>query len=546
MRALLLGWLFVLGCHPSAPVAPGGTSFRMGNAHRTIHTSSPEAQRRFDAGLAALYAFNYDEAAFEFVTAMRADPTCAMCAWGYAMALGPNINAQDKQAPGAHEAATRAQTLARTPVEQALTRALVARFVPAHMELMPVTPDARKQLNTAYAEAMRAVVKQFDDDDTQVCLAEALLITTSWFDPNYKPDGTPASPLVPEARAAIERVLARAPAHAGAIHYYIHVLDGGPDAGKGVPFAAKLAALAPDAGHLIHMPAHLYYTLGRYAEAEDANLAAIAADQKYLAASQPGQAYARFTMHPQHYLWYVMLVEGKRAEAERLAGTLGHHAAHAGDPMAEDFGASYRPLTDVRFGLWDDALALPAGRGRLSSIATHFARGLALAAKGKLDDAALEADAIRKVEDKAAPLAPGTPEPPVVAIVRAMLTARQAAAALELEGAVAEARGDHARAIELLRQALVEEAKIAPEGELPTWPLAIRQRLGAVLLAAGKPADAEAVYRADLEVRPENGWALFGLARALDDQHHPDARQVHARFDAAWKRAETTLTSSVK
>ncbi|MBL0219532.1 MAG: hypothetical protein IPQ07_37405 [Myxococcales bacterium] len=542
MKSIVL--VLLVACHASTASMPSrfASAPGMGNAHHEIQTTSAAAQHHFDAGLDALYAFNYDEAGFEFSLATRADAGCAMCAWGIAMASASNINDVDKQGPAAHEAAMRAKDLATRPVERALAAALVER-----LPMGEVTPQQRDKLALAYAQAMRAIAKQYDDDDVHVWFAEAALLATPRDLPMWSRDRKPSHPHVIEAQAAIEHVLARSPEHVGAIHFYIHVMDGGPDQARAMPFADKLGRLAPGAGHLVHMPSHLYLPAGRYRDADDANRHAIAADRTYLAISPPGGAYAMFTMHPVHFLWHVLLWEGDQAGAEEQAKQLTSHHQMMGDPAGAEFAATFAPLTAARFGLWDAALALPAPGGPFSGVFVHYARALALISKGRFDDVPHEVEALRAAVDLPLPVSPMAPPPPpeVVAKTKEMLGAIAGTAAAQVEGALAVARGDLVQGIETLTRAVELESKLVPGGEPPEWPLPARQRLGAVLLTAGRAKDAELAYREDLKEHPENGWSLFGLATALDAQHAPEAKAVWDRFHTAWSRSQLKLTSSV-
>ncbi|HSD85884.1 MAG TPA: hypothetical protein VLB44_00160, partial [Kofleriaceae bacterium] len=538
----------------TSPIDPG-----MGVVHHAIETRSPEAQRHFDAGLAAAYGFNYDEAFFELNAAIHADPSCAMCWWGLAYVSGPNINAFDKQAPGAYDSAVRAEKLAKSPIERALAKAMQARLTPM---MMQIDFKTRGRLDEAYLEAMREVGKLAPtDDDIQTLLAEALMSATPPFIPGWKKDGTPAFPRIDESRQVLEKILARSPDHIGAIHFYIHIVDASPYMEKAVPFAKKLAKLTPHAGHLVHMPSHLYLKLGRYAEADDANRAAIATDAAYLDRSVPGTEYAMFTAHPKQYLWFVLLWEGASAEAwkqaEELRDLVGKMAMMG--PDAADQAAVLEPLTAIRFGQWERILALKDPVGPVSAIPVELGRGLAYVAKGQLDEAdkqiakVLAAPTVGQPPAEAKPEASGKhddmkhddmkhdgmkhddvpthddhvdppqmgPDPLLIQKRDEFFRATAASAAAQLSGAVAAARGDTERAISELRRAADLEDHIPDMGENSKLPLPARQRLGAVLLAAGKPAEAEAAYREDLKQNPENGWSLFGLAKALDAQHKP-------------------------
>lgn len=522
-------WVLLLAACVHAGTIPSVRG--MGHVHRAIDTSSAAAQRHFDAGLAAAYGFNFDEAGYEFIVAAHADPSCAMCWWGLAYISGPNINEPNKQYPNALQVAQRAAAFAKTPVEKALTAALVQRYDTSPM----VDPARRAQLHHAYAEAMRRAAQQFPDDlDVLVLASEALMIDTP-IGPNWS-NGKPSSPNILAAKGLLEHALAHDGNHIGAIHFYIHLLDDGPFQDLTLPYADKLGSLAPGAGHLIHMPSHVYLHVGRWADAEDANHRAIAADAAYLASTVPGGDYAMFADHPKDFLWYVLLWEGKRAESIALARTLTSRMM-AMDPAAPDWTQTYLPYTYVRFAMWDEALALPDPKGPASGVAIHYAKGLAFAAKGKLDDAAKEAD-LTRAAPQLPPLVPPDPNDPHHA--RTVEFRKQVAesAAKTIEAAIAEARGDRTAAASLLREAVAAEDKAPPLGEPPAWPLSARQRLGAVLLADGKPADAAASYREDLAKHPHNGWALWGLATALDAQHDPAAAATWEDFTKQWARAD--------
>ncbi|MBV8757049.1 MAG: hypothetical protein JO257_07235 [Deltaproteobacteria bacterium] len=498
----------------------------MGHVHRAIATTSPEAQRHFDAGLAVAYGFNYEEAFYELRVATHADPACAMCWWGMAYLAGPTINDPMRQFPMALDFAQRAAALAHTPVEKALTAALAKRFG------MSGPPQ-----HHAYAEAMREVATQFPDDiDVLVLASEALMLDTP-LGPNWtKPEGKPSSPNILAGKQLLEHALALDRDHIGAIHFYIHLLDDGPYQELTLPYADRLGTLAPGAGHLIHMPSHIYLHVGRWADAEDANHHAIAADTEYLSTGVPNGEYAGFAHHPKDFLWYVLLWEGERAQAVKLAGELAN-AMMGMDPAAPDWTGTYLPYTYARFAMWDEALGLGDPKGPASGVAVHFAKGLALAAKGKLDEAAAEAALARKAPELP-PLVPPDPNDPHVARTHEFRVQVAESAAKTIEAAIAEGRGDRAAAITLLRDAVAAEDKAPPLGEPPAWPFSARQRLGAVLLADGKPADAATAYREDLAKHPHNGWALWGLATALDAQHDPGAKAAWQEFTREWARAD--------
>lgn len=515
MRWLLV--LLIAACHPSPRPS---TTFPAGNVHRAIKTTSAEAQRHFDRGLAHAYGFNFDEAQFEFLTALHEDPSCAMCMWGLAYVGGANINEREKRWSGIAEAASRAVALARDPVERAFAEALVVRY------RVGAEPSAAA---AAYADAMHAIAQAAPDDiDATILYSEAVMLSypigAVWWPRDRELTN------IAEARRLLERVLARHRYHIGAIHFYIHLMEDSPDWGLAMPHAEKLAELAPGAGHLIHMASHLYLKAGRYADAEDMNKRAIAADEALVPRMLPGSAYAGFTRHPLHFLWHTQLWLGERAAARASAHAL-HAHVHGGG--ADDLGyAEMRAaFTAIRFGDWDAALAIPLTDKFVGAFATHYARGLAFIAKHQLDDAAQELEHV---------IPEPTRDPLVARVVFVSETARA-----QLAGAIAFAAGDNDKAVSELRHAVELEDKMDNPGEPPLWVFPARQRLGAVLLALGKPREAADVYRQDLARNPNNGWSLFGLATALDALKDPGAADAWKQFNAAWSRSDVKLTSSV-
>jgi tetratricopeptide (TPR) repeat protein len=502
--------LLLVACHAS----PRPVQFEAGTVHRAIKTTSTEAQQHFDRGLAYAYGFNFDEAQFEFLTALHEDPACVMCMWGLAYVGGPNINEPDKRWTGVAEAAERAAHLAADPVEKALADALVVRY---------------QQGAAAYATAMQPIAHAHPDDvDATILYTEAVMLTYPLGAVWWPRQSTLAN--IVEARQLLEHVLARHRDHIGAIHFYIHLMEDSPEWGLAMPYAETLAGLAPGAGHLIHMASHLYLKAGCYADAEDMNKRAIAADETVVSRMLPGSAYAGFTRHPQHFLWHTQLWLGERAAAEATAHAL-HGHTHGGKPDTMGSAEMRTAFMAIRFGDWDTALAAPPSDKPLGAFATHYARGLAFVAKKQLDDARKELDAL------ALDGVPDVWKPrmlPVAEVARA-----------QLSGAIACAAGDSDKAVAELQRAVALEDKMDNPMEPPFWVFPARQRLGAVLLALGKPREAADVYRQDLVRNPHNGWSLFGLATALDALKDPAAAEAWKQFKAAWSRSDIKLTSSV-
>ena len=502
----------------------------LGSHTRKVTTSSPEAQRYFDQGLRLLYGFNHDEAARSFAQAFALDARCAMCAWGVAYALGPNYNVPmlpDRFAL-AWAALGKARELAprTTPVERALIGALATRYRGPE----PHGPEAQAPLNVAYGDAMQAVAGQFPaDDDVQVLAAEALMDIRPW--KLWSKDGKPA-PGTERIVATLETVLARSPNHPGANHYYIHAIEASPYPERGLPSARRLGALMPGAGHTVHMAAHIYQRVGMYAEASAANRAAIEVDRAYLAKTTPPGYYPMYIGHNYGFLAYSASMEGRSAESLEAARA----AAKAIPPemLAMMPGMDFFPaeplLVMVRFGKWDELDAEPRPDPRYNALTGLWlhARGMASASRKKPDDAQRHLDELRALIAKVSPTEQASNNP-----TRAVLEV----GAKVLEARIAEVKGDP-RTHELWAEAVALEDNLT-YAEPADWFYPIRHFQGAALLAAGRPADAEAVYRADLARHPHNGWALSGLAQALRAQRRTkEALQAEYELDQVWSRAD--------
>jgi tetratricopeptide (TPR) repeat protein len=524
-----------------APATHGAPLFdNLGTFTRAVSTSSPEARRYFNQGMVLTYGFNHAEAGRSFREAARLDPQCAACWWGAALVLGPNINLpmSDSDVPDAYATSRKALALVdhASPVERALIEALTKRYAEA------ATPD-RSQLDLAYANAMRAVAKQFPDDpDVLALFAESLLDLSPW--DYYLPDGKPKMTTV-EVVQALERAKSLNPQHPGALHYYIHTLEAS-DPDRAVAAADQLWHLVPGAGHLVHMPAHIYIRVGRYRDAVVSNLEATAADKGYIEACRVQGFYPlAYYPHNWHFVWAGATLEGNRAQALEGASQTHHvmHGAPVDDPM---FGPVLQHMmlapvfADVRFAQWDaiEALPQPDPKQIYPTAIWHHARGMARAARGDLAGAERELADMRRIQaDPAlAKLYISTPNTAdkVVAVAAGMLA-----------GDIAARRKSYPAAIAALEEALrVEDSLRYNEPE--DWQYPVRLLLGAVLLDAGRPVAAEAAYRGDLERHRENGWALFGLEKALRAQNKTAAAdEVHKRFETAWKYSDVTLTASV-
>ncbi|MGH7358925.1 MAG: hypothetical protein ACREJR_08935 [Candidatus Rokuibacteriota bacterium] len=500
----------------------------LGDHHLAISTSDTLAQRYFDQGLRLAYAFNHPEALRAFREAARLDPRCAMCEWGVAYVLGPNINAAMDTAavPEAYAAAQKARQLAgsATERERALIEAMAVRYA-------ATAPASRASLDTAYANAMRAVAARFPrDDDVAALYAEALMDTSPW---SYWTEALQPRPYTGEMLAALEQALARTPRHPGVCHFYIHAVEAAYPR-RAVACAERLAALMPNAGHIVHMPGHIYIRVGRYNDAIEANVHAVHVDESYIADQGAQSSYtAGYYPHNYHFLALAATLAGRSADAIAAARKVVEKTPAEVARVAPDLEGllSYGHLALVTFGRWDEVLTepLPPADLRFATALAQYARGVALAATGKRDQALAALDTVKAVS--------ATVEAEPASTVLEI-------AALALDGEIAARTGRLDTAIERFGAAMALEDGL-PYMEPPFWYYPIRHSLGALLLKAGRPADAERLYRQDLERFPENGWSLFGLRQSLVVQGKSrDAAAVKRRLDAAWSRADVTLTAS--
>ena len=512
------------------PLMPG-----MGNHHHAIATASPEAQRYFDQGFDLVFGFNHEEAVRSFKRAAELDPKAAMPHWGIAWALGPNYNldVDDDRAKQANTAIAEALTLSKggPEAERAYIEAMAIRF-PTEAK-----PD-RAALARKYANAMRDLSRRYPDDlDAATLYAESLMNLNAW--KLWSLDGKPAD-RTEEIVAVLESVLARDPNHLGANHYYIHTVEASPTPGRALPSAMRLDTLAPAAGHLTHMPAHIYARVGDQAAAAHANEAGAKADREYfkIAPSDSFYGLAYFT-HNLHFLADSEMMRGRLAAARQAAAEVAEKLAPHTQmmPMVESL-ITMKTAVLLRFGRHDEILALaqPPADHPVEVAWWHFSRGVALARTGKADEAATAraalAEASAKVPDEA--LFGGTG----LESARSIL----ALATTVLDARIAWARGSQADAIRLWTDAVAAADKV-PYDEPPVFFYPVRESLGAALLLSGKAAEAERVFREDLARHPRNARSLFGLHESLVKQgRSADAEWVKRAFDEAWKDADTTLT----
>ncbi|MDX1577134.1 MAG: tetratricopeptide repeat protein [Gemmatimonadota bacterium] len=510
----------------------------LGDHHYGITTDVPDAQRYFDQGLRLYYAFNHQEAIRSFREAQRLDPDCAMCWWGEGLSWGPNINLpMDSAAAVAAYAATRKATELKdeaSPRERDLIDALAERYAPEPLV-------NRAPLDSAYSRAMAAVTRRYPDDpEAAVLYAESEMNLRPW--DYWTEEGEPHEG-IPSALAKLEGVMERDPEHPGACHFYIHAVEKlYPE--RAVECAERLASLMPGAGHLVHMPGHIYIRVGRYMDAIRMNEHAVHADETYIQDQRPGVGIYTAGYYPHNYdfMAFAALMAGRKEQAveaaRKMAAVIPDEMFRLGDLV---FAQHYvtRPLQIyVRFGLWDEILDHPAPAEDLPHARAmwRYARGRAFVARGELDVAGEELARLREAA-----------EGPELDGLRLEFNGAQhvlSIAAHVLAGRQAEARGDRDAAVAELREAARLEDELL-YGEPPEWTVPVRQELGEVLLAAGQPAEAETAFRNVLERFPANGWSLKGLALALRALGRSgEAGSVEDRFAEAWRHADVEIEST--
>jgi tetratricopeptide (TPR) repeat protein len=505
-----------------------------GDLHHSVSTDNAQAQQFFDQGLRQIYAFNHDEAARSFQHAVHLDPQLAMAYWGVAEAEGPNYNdpASDDRFATAHTSIQKAVDLSgsASPAEQAYIKAMALRF--------PADPKAdRRQAAEAYHSAMREVVQQFPDDlDAATLFAESGMNLHPWG--LWMVDGTPREG-TEEIVATLESVIKRDPNHLGAIHYYIHAVEASKSPERALAGANRLAALAPAAGHIVHMPAHVYIRTGDYAAAVKTNQEAAAVDRAYIKASGAQGIYPMmYYSHNLHFVAMCSAMNGDYAEAQKNADMLATHVApHVKDmPPLEGF-MTIPIAVGVRFHKWDEILKLPKPDPEMKIVTVfwHFARGTALAAKGKVNEAEAEYQVVSDAEKN-------TPEDVVFAMPVNNKAKDVVKIARDVLGAkIALAKNDKALAVALLHSAVATQDTLK-YAEPEDWFFPVRESLGAALLMNGDNAGAEKVFREDLDHHPRNPRSLFGLQQALKAQGKEyDAGFVQKQLQASWKGRNTQL-----
>ncbi|MCC6964758.1 MAG: hypothetical protein IT391_00560 [Nitrospira sp.] len=532
MQGLMLAGL--LGLVGTGSARAEATLFdNLGTLHHEISTTSSRAQQYFDQGLRLVYAFNHEEAIAAFTEASRLDPDAPMPYWGLALSLGPNINAamDSKAESRAVEAVQKATTrLAHAaPEERAYVEALATRY--------SIKKSAtRKGKDEAYAKAMRRLAHDYPDDaDAATLFAEALMVLRPW--DYWRADGRP-QPGTEEIVTMLEGALQHRPDHPGACHYYIHAVEASPEPQRGLPCAQRLPSLMPGAGHLVHMPAHIYMRVGRYRDASERNANAATVDHEYLLRHPLEGNYASgYYAHNLHFLNASLVMEGRSAEALQAARDLLSKIS-VDEILKEPSLEWYAPtvlFTMARFGQWGELIRQPPPPKELryTTGVWHYVRGLAFAATTRFGSAEGELSNLRRSLKGLARVKTAEAK-----ISRTLLKIAERV----LAGEIAARKGEFDAGIQALREALQLEVTV-PYSEPPFWFQPVRHNLGAVLLLAGRAGDAESVYREDLRLNPENGWALHGLVHSLQAQRK-DAAQEMARLQTAWAQADVTLTGS--
>ncbi len=522
---------FAAAFAPALAADPAPLLEGMGEHRVKADTRMPKAQRYFDQGMALAFGFNPAESARAFEAAATIDPACALCGWGLVWSLGPNVNTDMDESAKRRVAAALAKARKAAARTDPRTRALVEALAQRHPSRG--APEAIDE--AAYEKAMAALSRRYPRDAEIAFLAAEALLNLHPYD-WWEDDGRP-KPWTGEIERRLQRALSLAPKHPGALHYWIHLQESSRAPERAHAQADRLRDLVPGSGHLVHMPAHIYMRTGRFADASAANERSIEADRRYLEQVDAQGAYrVGYAAHNHHFLWASAAMQGRSARA--IAAARASWIVACG-PNANDFTtATLQHLAAlplyalVRFERWDEIVrgTLPPDTPEPYPLAVfHFARGTAFARMGQAT----------RARDELARLVAVAADPRLAkAKVKNINTASSLAAIARatLEAEIARAEGDRVRAVERLREATRLEDGLAYD-EPHLWLAPTRHALGAALLEAGRPAEAERTFREDLRHYPENGWSLRGLARALRDQGLA-ADDADARWRAAWRDAD--------
>ncbi len=544
MRRILLCVVFgslaapLVGQQAPPPAAPGPKPVELyaglGSHHHPIRTASPEAQKFFDQGFVLLYGFNHEEAYRSFEKAAALDPASPMPHWGMALSLGANYNDPEPEADRLKKARAEVEkalalAAAAPDSERAYVEALATRYVAD-----PAAADPAR-LSRDYAAAMKRLSASYPDDlDAATLYAESLMNLHPW--KLWTPEGEPGEDTV-EIVAVLESVLKRDPSHPGANHYYIHAVEASRSPERALPSAARLETLVPAAGHLVHMPAHIYMRTGDYIGAEKANAVAADVDRRYIRETGAGGMYPMmYYNHNVHFESAAAAMAGRYAVARQAADVLFADVLPGVPEMAMLEGFLLQPTAvALRFQKWDEIRKMPDPGPKLPLLRTEwlYARAMAAAASGDAKKAeALRAEYAASRDALGSAVTVGTLN---------SAAAYFAVASNVLDARIAQAKGDRKAAIESWRKAVAAEDVLAYD-EPATWYYPTRESLGAALLLDGEAAEAERVFREDLEKHPRSGRSLYGLTKALEAQKKTaDAAWAQTQFDAAWKDADTKL-----
>lgn len=537
MRKFAIVSAFAVVCAVWAQQKPAYLMQGLSSLHHPVSTKNTEAQQFFDQGLRLVYAFNHEEAARSFRRAAELDPNLAMAWWGVALAVGPNYNlpVDPEHEKIAVEAVDKAKSLSAgaTPIEEAYIDAIAQRFS------ADPKPDYH-QLDVNYSNVMGELTRRYPDDlDAAPLYADSMMNLRPWR--LWNADGTPAEG-TKEIVATLEGVLRRDPNHIGAMHLYIHAVEASPNPERALTYAERIPSLAPAAGHLVHMPAHIYERTGNFDGARVQNIAAAKADEAYASASgSQGLYMMMYYSHNLHFGAVSASMQGRCADAKMQADRLADNLR----PMAGDknMAAMVEPFLGMQYAMavrcsrWEDLLAMSEPLAQTSALKAMwlYSRGMALAARGKVDDAAGMHKQLAAIE--AATLPDEIYMPPVENHSQQIYHI-----ASDILGArIASARGDRSAAVALLRDAVAAQDKLLYD-EPADWYYPVRESLGGMLLQAGDAKGAEQVFRDDLDRNPRNPRSLFGLVEALTRQGRLyDASWVNQQFERAWQGSDLTL-----
>ena len=550
-----LGSLVLVGCGGAADVQSeadpaqslaqraGAPLFEgMGDYHMSITTADPDAQRYFDQGMVLAFGFNHAESIRSFRAAQTLDPGCAMCFWGEALATGPNINVTSN---GKAIMTPDERVDARAAIDQAL--ALTDGLTPKERDWIQALDQRydgqadtpRDALDRAWADALAEMAARYPGDTTVASVyAEALMNTMPW--DYWGPNGE-AKPDTQAVIASLEAVMEADPGHPLALHLYIHALEASSNAAKAELAADRLANLVPGSGHLVHMPSHIYFRVGRYQDSALANIRAAEVDEAYIAQCNAQGFYpALYYPHNIHFLWASATMQGQSAlsldSARRVVANVRVEQVEQFPTI--QFFRTVPMLSLVRFARWDEILAEPEPYEPFAFARAiwHYGRGVAHAALGDAAAALIELAAIEALEPQVDEIFMGNvyPARDLLEIAKSLL-----------KGEMAYRAGDAANAVLAFEEAVTLQDAL-PYTEPPFWYYPTRQSLGAALLANDRVDEAQAVFEADLEQYPMNGWSMFGLAEALRRQgDEAGAKQMTARFETVWQFADVSLATSI-